>query len=199
MRKLARQADLSVPTLYNLFGGREEILKALVVEAIDRMDAILEREAPLDDPLERCRAVVTVSIQHLVEFETIFRPMLLAAHQGLASWGLQEDTLTARAVRMQAIAIEAAIDRGQLRDLLDPTLLGHQIFHGFELASMRWAFGVLDEEGFRNRALYGLYVALLGVATPSALPGIERELRKLERRLGAPRRRRHAKNARAFS
>ncbi len=194
MRKLARQADLSVPTLYNLLGGREEILKALVVEAIDRMDAALEREAPLDDPLERCRAVVTVSIQHIVEFETIFRPMLLAAHQGLTSWGLEEDKLTARAVRMQAIAIEVAIDRGQLRDLLDPTLLGHQIFHGFELASMRWAFGVLDEEGFRNRALYGLYVALLGVATPSALPGIERELRRLERGLGAPRRRRRAKN-----
>ena len=77
MRKLARRAELSVPTLYNLFGGREEILKALVVDAIDRMDAILEREAPLDDPLERCRAVVTVSIQHIVEFETIFRPMLL--------------------------------------------------------------------------------------------------------------------------
>jgi len=113
MRKLARRADLSVPTLYNLFGGREEILKALVVEAIDRMDAILEREAPLDDPLERCRAVVTVSIQHIVEFETIFRPMILAAHQGLASWGLQEDTLTARAVRMQAIAIEAAIVKAE--------------------------------------------------------------------------------------
>ena len=49
MRKLARRADLSVPTLYNLFGGREEILKALVVEAIDRMDAILEHEAKRAD------------------------------------------------------------------------------------------------------------------------------------------------------
>ena len=197
MRKLAERAQLSVPTLYNLFGKREDILKALVIDAIDRMDAILAREAPLEDPLERCRAVVTVSIRHIVELEAIFRPMLVAAHHGLASWGLEEDALTARAVRMQAVAIEAAVQGGQLRDLLDPTLLGHQIFFGFELASLRWAFGALDEDGFRNRALYGLYVALLGVASPLVRPGIERELRKLERELGAHPRRPRARTARS--
>ena len=197
MRKLARRAELSVPTLYNLFGSREDILRELVVEAIDKLDAILELEAPLDDPLARCRAVVTVSIRHLVSHEEIFRPMLLAAQEGLASWGLEEDALTARAVRMQSTAIQAAVEDGQLRDLLDPTLLGHQIFFGFELASLRWALGVLDEDGFRNRALYGLYVALLGVATPTTLPVLERELRKLERRLGVRPRRRRGRAARS--
>ena len=39
----------------------------------------------------------------------------------------------------------------------------------------------IDEDGFRARALYGLYVALLGVATKRARPSIEAELSKLKR------------------
>jgi hypothetical protein len=86
---------------------------------------------------------------------------------------------------MQAVAIEAAVEQGLLRNLLDATLLGRQIYHGFDLACAQWAFGALDEAGFRARALYGLYVALLAVASDAARPGIESELRKLEKELKA--------------
>ena len=197
MRKLAKQAGLSVTTLYNLFGARDEILQALVVDAIDQMQPILEREAPLDDPLERCRAVITVSIRHIVERQAIFRPVLIAAHQGLAYGGFEAGKISQLAARMQAVAIEAAVEQGLLRDLLDPTLLGRQIYHGFDLASAQWARGALDESGFRARALYGLYLALLGVATDAARPRIETELRELEKELGAGPRRRVARARRS--
>ena len=87
MRKLAREAGLSVTTLYNLFGVREEILQALVMDAIDQMDLVLERDAPLDDPIERCRAVVTVSVRHMAKNEAIFRPMAIAAEQASMAGG----------------------------------------------------------------------------------------------------------------
>lgn len=183
MRKLAAEAGLSVTTLYNLFGVREDILQSLVEDSIDLMDQILEQEAPLDDPLERCRAVITVSIRHMVENEAVFRPMLIAAHQGSTPGSFEDGKISERATRMQVVAIEAAIERGLLIDLLDPNLLGRQIYHGFDLASAQWAFGALDEAGFRVRALYGLYVSLLGVATKTARPRIEAELRKLEKQL----------------
>lgn len=183
MRKLAKEAGLSVTTLYNLFGVRGDILEALIEDSIDLMDQILEREAPLDDPLERCRAVITVSIRHMVENEAVFRPMLIAAHQGLTPGAFQDGHISRRATAMQAVAIDAAIQRGLLTELLDPDLLGRQIYHGYDLASAQWAFGALDESGFRVRALYGLYVVLLGVATKTARPRIETELRELEKQL----------------
>ena len=185
MRKLAQEAGLSVTTLYNLFGAREDILRALVEDAIDRMDQILEREAPLEDPLERCRAVITVSIRHLVDNEAIFRPMLLASYQGLTPGCFENERISERAARMQSVAIEAAISQGLLRKLLDPQVLGRQIFHGYELAYAQWAYGAIDEAGFRARSLYGLYVALLGVATERLRPRIEAELCRLQRELGA--------------
>jgi AcrR family transcriptional regulator len=186
MRKLAKEAGLSVTTLYNLFGVRENILTALIDDSIDRMDQILEQEAPLDDPIERCRAVVTVGIRHMVADEAVFRPMLLAAHQGVSRSAFEDGHVTRRASRMQAIAIEAAIERGLLTDLLDPHLLGRQIYHGYNLASSQWAFGAIDENGFRSRALYGLYVSLLGVATEVTRPRIQTELRDLEKELSKP-------------
>ena len=193
MRKLARESELSVTTLYNLFGDREAILQALIEDSIDLMDRILEEEAPLDDPLERCRAVITVSSHHMVENQAVFRPMVIAAHQSLNPDTSHEGYISSRAAGMQAVAIKAAIERGLLLDLLDPQLLGRQIYHGYELASSQWAFGLLDEAGFRTRALYGLYVALLGVATKTTRPRIEAELRNLEKRLQSPAQRTRAK------
>jgi hypothetical protein len=87
---------------------------------------------------------------------------------------------------MQARAIQAGIDQGMLSDLLDPDELGRQIYHGYELASLRWALGAIDADTFEARALYGLEVALLGIASDALRPELECELMRLEQRLDAP-------------
>ena len=189
MRKLAAEAGLAVTTLYNLFGARDDILCALINDAIDRMDEVLEQEAPLDDPLDRCRAVVTVSVRHLAQNAELFRPMLLAGFHGGPLDATSANPISARAARMQGVAIEAAIAQGLLHSTLEPDLLGCQIYHGYEMASLQWALGAIGAEHFESRALYGLYVALLAVATKDVRPEIEGELRRLERALGSGRRR----------
>lgn len=185
MRKLAKEAGLAVTTLYNLFGVREEILQALVMDAIDQMDAVLARDAPLDDPIERCRAIITVSVRHMVENEAVFRPMVIAASQRLVEGGRVRDEVARRAAQMQSLAIAAAIDQGLLSDLLDPDQLGHQIYHGYEFASIQWSIGQLDAAGFEARALYGLDLALLAVANHSIRADLEADLCKLEKVIGS--------------
>jgi AcrR family transcriptional regulator len=185
MRKLAKEAGLAVTTLYNLFGVREEILQALVMDAIDQMDAVLARDAPLDDPIERCRAIITVSVRHMVENEAVFRPMVIAASQRLVEGGRVRDEVARRAAQMQSLAIAAAIDQGLLSDLLDPGQLGHQIYHGYEFASIQWSIGQLDAAGFEARALYGLDLALLAVANHSIRADLEADLCKLEKVIGS--------------
>lgn len=183
MRRLARVAGLSVTTLYNLIGGREAIVGALVVDAMDRMDGILEREAPLEDPLARCRAVVTVSVASVAGDQAVFRPLAMSAPSDRLRSAPEDRRVSTRAAAMQSTAIRAAIQQGLLRDVLDPDQLGSQIYHGWEAAFYQWGLGILDEAGFRARALYGLYVALLGVASEQVRPAIEAELRTLESEL----------------
>jgi AcrR family transcriptional regulator len=183
MRRLANEAGLSVTTLYNLYGVREEILQALVMDAIDRMDRVLELEAPLDDPIEHCRAMVSVSVRHMVDNEAVFRPMAIAELEAsLAGRGPRREA-PRRAVRMHVLAIQAAMDQGTLKDQLDPVQLGHQVYHGFEYANIQWALGLIDAGRFEAQALYGLNLVLLGVAMDSIRPEIEVELQRLETRL----------------
>ena len=194
MRKLAAEAGLSVTTLYNLYGVRDEILAALINDAVDHMVTVLDAEAPLADPLERCRAVITVSIRQLAANEALYRPMIVAANEGLSRGPEADRRLAVRAAGMQREAIEQAIAQDLLHDTLDPARLAEQIYHGYELACEQWAYGLLDEAGFRARALYGLYVALLSVASDSVRPEIVAHLQALEAELtpaspgGGPRR-----------
>ncbi len=185
MRKLASEAGLSVTTLYNLYGSRDEILFALIEDGIDRIVPILDAEAPLDDPLARCRAVVTVSVEYFAENEAIYRPMVVASYEGLSRGPATHRRLADRAAAMQREGIQQAIAQGLLDGTLDPARLGEQIYHGYELACVQWAFGLLDAAGFRARALYGMYLVLLAVANERVRPQLLAELEALQRELAA--------------
>ena len=180
MRKLAAEAGLAVATLYNLYGSRDDILFALIEDGIDRMVPILDAEAPVEEPLARCRAVVTVSVRYFAENAAIYRPMLVAGYEGLSCGADADRRLAKRAANMQREGIEQAIAQGLLADTLDPERLGEQIYHGYELAAVQWAFGMIDADGFRARALYGMYLALLAVASDAVRPQLEAQLQALE-------------------
>ncbi len=185
MRRLAAEAGLAVTTLYNLYGSRDDILFALIQDGIDRIVPILDAEAPIEEPLARCRAVITVSVRYFAENEAIYRPMLVASNEGLSRGTGTDRRLAKRAAAMQREAIEQAIAQGLLAGTLDPGRLGEQIYHGYELAAVHWAFGLLDAAGFRARALYGMYLALLAVASDAVRPELEAQLQALERELAA--------------
>lgn len=186
MRKLAQEAGLSVTTLYNLFGSRDDIFVALIEDGIDGMIAPIAEAAPLEaDPFERCRAIITVSVRHLEENRSIYGPVMLACYEGLSLQQQRGQVISDRAAGLQEEAIREAIRQGLLRDFLDPAELGRQVYHGYELACVHWAYGLLDEAGFRARALYGLYVALLAVATDETRLCLEKEIRRVERELDA--------------
>ncbi len=183
MRKLGSEAGLSVTTLYNLFGNSDGILSALIDDAIDRVDEALEREAQRENPLEQCHAVVTVSVRCMVEDEAIYRPLGIARYERLARAGAEERRLSDRAAAIAKVAIEQAISQGQLTDQLDPHSLAQQMYTTWDRAFIHWAFGLIGEDEFRSRALYGMYVVLLGIATDAVRQQIVDQLHELEQTL----------------
>ena len=178
MRKVARAAAVSVTTLYNLFGSKEDIRIALCGDLLDGIDRELAR-TPLERPIERAEAVITVGVAHLVSDEEVMRTALLASAHAPA----EPDPARPRAEEMQRVAFQAAMDAGLLRDDLRVELLAAEVYQGFLQAGLRWAIGELDAAGFRDKALYSLYVCLLSAATEAARPGIAASLRKLEPRI----------------
>ena len=184
MRKLGSEAGVSVTTLYNLFGNSDGILNALIDDAVDRVDEVLKREPPRENPLEQCHTVITVSVRCMVADEAIYRPLGIAGYERLARAGAEERRLSDRAAAIVRVAVEQAIAQGQLTDQLDPHHLAQQIYATWDRAFSHWAFGLIHEDEFRARALYGMSTVLLGVATDTVRPQLIDQLHELEQTLG---------------
>lgn len=185
MRKLARQAGLSVTTLYNLLGSREQILQALIKDSVKRLEEPAPDPRATRDPLRRAVRAMEGILQYVIDNGDLLRPLIVADFRtgSWASLGKQDEGAhfksSKEAVRA---AITEALDGGQLQNVVGLEFLEVQLHVGWELALDLWAFGLLDDEGFRLKSLSGFYVTLLAFAEPDVRPRIEKELRRLERR-----------------
>ena len=113
MRRLASHIDVSVRTLYNLFGEQKGgLLAALVQHSLDAVGtAVLD--TPASDPIERLWQVVTISVETMVALP---KAVLLAV--------MSDEELDAclhwRGRAHTVDAVRAAIETGLLRDDLAP-------------------------------------------------------------------------------
>ena len=190
MRKLARQAGLSVTTLYNLLGSREEILQALIQDSVGRLEAPATDTGvgASRDPLLRASRAMEGILRYVVDNGDLLRPLIVADFR-TGSWARLNEQDEGEHFRSSKDAIRAAITEaladGQLRNIVGQQFLEVQLHVGWELALDQWAYGVLDDEVFRLKSLCGFHMALLAFAAPHVRPGIEKELGRLERKLSA--------------
>jgi AcrR family transcriptional regulator len=177
MTRLAREAELSVATLYNLYGSKEEILYALFDDCLDALDVAFDR-LQRADPVARMRVVFTTSVDQLTREGTLYRPLMAAVSNQV------DRTRVPRTIRrceaMAEHALAAAMEQGILTPVLSPRALAHQIFMAYLQGMHGWAVGMLSDRGFRSQALHALFICLVAAATDSARPALLRELCRCE-------------------
>ena len=183
MRKLAEEASLSVNTLYNLWGTREEILRALTLDARDRMEASLPIEASPEDPIAYCRTLVRATVRELCRQHELFRPMILAWLEGEIAGQPSPVEPMADSIGMLSQIIQMARKADLLECPMNPEQVAWQIQHGAQFASIQWALGRIDDAHFEARALYGVNLAFLGIVHDVRRPEIRTKLKGLERKL----------------
>jgi AcrR family transcriptional regulator len=179
--QIAEQAEVSVATVYNLVGTREQMLVALVDRLISGVTGPA-RDRPSDrDPIGALREGMVATVDLLTSRSTAHRRVVLqltaAANPDLHT-KLSPSTLFAEAIRR-------AQDRNVLRGDLDADALALQIYLSFNGALLRWATGALTDERFETAVLHGLAVVLAASATARHRPATLAELRALGERLGA--------------
>ncbi len=179
MRKVAEAADVSVPTLYNLFGSKDEIRAAMCGGFFTDLDRVVADDAALRGPVERVLALIDKSVDHVLDREPTTRPALLAQERGRGG----ARRTGPMAIERQRAAMQAAMDDGLLRAELSAQLLATQSYEGFHRAAIAWARGTLDPDEFRATALYSACVCMLAVASEEARPGLVDTAQALERSL----------------
>ena len=197
VRDLARRCRVSVPTLYNQFGGKDELLAAA---ALAHFAELLERTVWEAGPggFERLLALVARCAENMTG-QSAYHRSLLEAFAVARETGLVQDAFVDDLTRALAVELAEMRRKDQLEDWVDDELLAGQITASCVSASVRWARGGLGDAGLRAAMLHAASLLLLGAARGEARRGLERAARAAQAELSAdrfarsgPRRRRAA-------
>ena len=179
VRELARRSGVSVPTLYNRFGGKD----ALIAEAVqDRFHKFLARVAAGDGEagLERLLELVGRCVEEVTELsqyhQSLFTAFARAPETGPLHLTLAGDLVAAFSTELQLMARQK-----QLVSWVRIDQLAGQVTTACISASMAWVAGGLDDARLRAFAEQSVGLLLLGTARGSARKQLETRLREAQK------------------
>lgn len=182
MRDLARASRVSVPTLYNLFGGKQALLLGELEETFANVAASLAR-ARDGSLVERAFAACEAGNDELLAAPRYSREL---THLFLTS----EDTaplrkaIAQRYVEMMAGVLRDAQATGDLVAWADPVTVSRRMFSHFTHAMIEWTQGELDDDEFRAATQLGIALMLLGLARGRAARDLEKRAQDLQPKAG---------------
>jgi hypothetical protein len=154
-----------------------------VTDIQGRFDSTVTVPESAGDSLERTIKAFEKVLRYFVDEAAILRPMIVANMETgyVEELGKEEHGLYLRGAKDSVReCLLDALAEGQIRDVVSPEILEAQFYVGLQLAIDRWAFGLVTEEDFVGKGLFGAYLTLLAFASPENRPRLEEELRKLE-------------------
>jgi len=178
MRELARESRVSVPTLYNLFGGKQALLLGELEETFAAVAAGLET-ARGHGIVARAFAVCEVGTRELLAGPRYWRELVqlfLVADETVSIRRENE----ARYVAMMARLLAEGQQAGEVARWADPAIVARRMFAHYLQTMIEWAKGDLDGEDFRVATLFGMSLMLLGIVRGRAARDLERRVRELQ-------------------
>lgn len=158
LRHLAEAAGVTVPTIYNLIGNKDQLLRELNEEMMSHLEARLAAR-PSESPLERAEAMISESIALFSSDADYYRAALIAADY-VEHAMTRDESLGRRSVRLPTDVCRAAQAAGELRGVIPAEVLGEQVFRTYRTACRDWANRRLTLDRFRAKALLAVYLTL---------------------------------------
>jgi AcrR family transcriptional regulator len=186
MRELARQSRVTVPTLYNLIGGKEAVLAAAVEEQTARFLAGVERGRGAS-PAARLLAVVDSCTRELLALPAYYRTLLRLLYTAEAAGAVR-----ARVDRALGDALAGALEEiaaaRELAPWAEPRTLLRSLRRQLGASALAWAAGELSDTAFPAAARHQTCLTLLGVTRGRSRAALERAARGAQASLrSAPR------------
>lgn len=169
-RGLAKAADVTAPTLYNLIGGKEKILRAMISQGVEEVWARLNFEA-LDSPLEMAERIIDQAAKVVEDDADYFRAIVLGSDRIIGSFTAQSDLVSTdsvagqRSIEMAETACSSAISQGLLRGNLSAAELGQQMFFCYRGPVRDWAYGLISAQETKRRTMLGFYLVMASDAS----------------------------------
>ena len=178
VRDLARRCRVSVPTLYNQFGGKD----ALLIEAVGaHFRELLAGIADGGEPAGHRRLLATVGrcADEMASLSDYHRALLRAFSKVPETRPLHETLAAELASALTGELLEMQRHR-QLADWIVPGVLAAQITSACISTSVIWSQGTLGERGLRAFMVHAAAMLVLAGARGSARDEVERAAREAQ-------------------
>ncbi len=185
LKAIAKTAEVSVATLYNLFGSKEAILVALLLYSIESFQ---ERRLASTSPASSDRdssespgqidSLSDIAIEEFIADEFFYRELLKSLHQMESRVHL--NGVVGFCLDLGEPIVQRMVDAGELMGLVSPRVLSHQIFMSFVHAVQLWSSGITSSAQFRTQIAHSQCLLLAGVATERYRTKLHARLRELD-------------------
>jgi AcrR family transcriptional regulator len=187
--QVALIAELSPATVYNLVGGRDEVLRAVAIRIIEqtRDELLASAEAGHRgvDALWMSRLGIDLGSALLVRRSLAHR-RLLAYMGSLGAAGLPlhgTDATPLDAADLHINTMRYAQKKGMIRRNLDPVLLGILVANAYNGTLLRWSYDGVDDSHLLPLSRLGLISVAASACTTAYRTGLEREMAALSRQI----------------
>jgi|SaaInlV_120m_DNA_3_1039746.scaffolds.fasta_scaffold21831_2 AcrR family transcriptional regulator len=179
IRDLAARAGLTVPTIYNLIGGKDDILATIIKELVEQLQIIQDQVGSATVEESFAKQIHNLA-HHFATDEAFYRAAFIAGDRSGLFEQSSEEGIFARFVRQPIEACRRAVEQKLLRGNIPPEVLGPQIYGCYRSARQDWANGYFDLDGFRRQALTGIFLCLAADANPTFRARLMAQISKLE-------------------
>lgn len=166
IRDLAERAGLTVPTIYNLIGGKDEILATIIRELVEQLRVIQDRAVAATVEESFAKQIHDLA-DHFATDEAFFKAAFIAGDRSGLFEQSSAEGIFAYFVQQPIEACKQAVKQKLLRGNIPPEVLGPQIYGCYRLVRQDWANGYFDLDGFRHQALTGIFLCLAADAKPA--------------------------------
>ncbi len=176
MRVLSVESGVSLPTIYNLIGGRDDVLGAV----LDQLGAVFDAEVATSttDALERCFEITDRLLDTMTTHATLARSIIA---EGLTS--LLGESGSSPFQRYGIALLTALVEASETGDLVEeaePILIVDQMVSLTAVRIFRWATGNASSDGEQLHAAvtHGIGLILAGAASLDARERVLTQVRK---------------------
>jgi AcrR family transcriptional regulator len=180
MRTLAAKAEVSVQTVYNLFGSKSGVLHALRMAIPDTVRSQAEESRP-SDPLDYLFHVAELGAKTFASDPPFLRILMKALMA--SNLGSNESNLSAGAIRLFQRPIEDAIGAGLLRADADAEFVARHLVIGFLGVLDLWVREIIDDAGLSSHLLSTFTLMVLRLATETSRARLVKHYHQRQREL----------------
>ncbi len=178
MRDLARASRVSVPTLYNLFGGKQALILG---ELESTFAAVVAGIATVrtGNVVDRALATCDAGNADLLAVPRYSRELILLFLTSPETAPVRR-AAAERYAELMADVLRDGQKAGEIEAWVDPLVLSRRMFAHYQLTMIEWARGEIGADPFRAATRFGMCVMLLGVARGRARRQLTAELRDVQ-------------------